>query len=297
MKYEIKFNQINFNECNEVEGKTVVEFLQLFKVSKKNIHILFQEKRLRLNREIATRESRLKKEDILTIQLPEEEIDYAYDNQSAQVVYEDDLVLIVHKDAGIIVHDEKEKSGTLANQVATYYAQTNQNHAVRYIHRLDEETKGLVFFSKISLLQPWFDDELKEKKIKRFYYAVVEGEMKIGKKQTINQPIGRNRHDAKKMIIASSGKEATTKIQCINSKNGLSLIQCELETGRTHQIRVHLASIGYSIVNDEYYGSKTSKWKGMGLYAYKLEWQEIFTNKKRVITDPYLEELEYFKVR
>lgn len=295
MKYEIKFNQININECKAVEGKTVIEFLQLFKVSKKNIHMLFEDKRVKLNREIASRESIIKKEDSITIQLPEEEIDYACDNQSAQIVYEDDFVLIVHKDAGIIVHDEKSKLGTLANQVATYYAQTNQNLPVRYIHRLDEETEGLVFFSKISLFQPWFDEELKEKKVKRCYYAIVEGEMKIGKKQTICKPIGRNRHDAKKMIIASSGKEAITKIQCINSKNGLSLIQCELETGRTHQIRVHLSSIGYPIVNDEYYGTKTDKWKGMGLYAYKLEWHEIFTHEKRVITDPYLKELDYFK--
>lgn len=295
MKYDIKFNQLNINECKEVEGKTIVEFLQLFKVSKKNIHYLFENKLIKLNNLNARREDVLKFTDKITIEIPKEEIDYACDFNCAKVVYEDNFVLIVHKDAGIIVHDDKDKKGTLANQVATYYTQTNQSHAVRYIHRLDEDTSGLVFFSKISLFQPWFDEELALKKMHRIYYAVVEGKMKVGHKQVINKAIGRNRHDAKKMMISSTGKEAITRIKCLATKNGLSLLECELETGRTHQIRVHLSSIGYPIVNDRLYGTLTSNWNGMGLYAYQLEWNELFTNKKRVSTDPFITCMNKFK--
>lgn len=297
MKYEIKFNQINFYDCKQVEGKTVVDFLQLFKVSKKHIHLLFQEKQIKVNRTNATRETIIQHNDVISITLPQEEIDYVCDTTPATVVYEDDFVLIVHKPAGILIHDDKDNMGALANQVATYYAQTNQSHAVRYIHRLDEDTSGLVFFSKISLFQPWFDEQLANKEIKRIYYAVCNGEMKVNKKQLIKKPIGRDRHNQKKMLAISTGKEATTKIKCEAVDKGMSLIRCELETGRTHQIRVHLSSIGYPIVNDEYYGEKSDHWKGMGLYAYQLVWQDMITKENRVITDPILEPLiQQFKV-
>lgn len=289
MKYEIKFNQINFYDCKQVEGKTVTDFLQLFKVSKKHIHLLLQEKQIKVNRLIASRDTILKQSDVITITLPQEEIDYVCDPTPASVVYEDDFVLIVHKPAGMLIHDDKANSGALANQVATYYTQTNQSHAIRYIHRLDEETSGLVFFSKISLFQPWFDEQLANKEIKRTYYAICEGEMKVGKKQLIKKPIGRDRHNPKKMLAISTGKEATTRIKCEAMKKGMSLVKCELETGRTHQIRVHLSYIGYPIVNDELYGKKSDTWRGMGLYAYQLEWQDIITKEKRVITDPSVE--------
>lgn len=288
MKYSVNLNELKINYLNEVEGESLIEFLQLFKMSKKNLHLLFTEKRIKVNRTTVQREYILQKNDEITIQMPIEEIDYAMDKKCAEVVYEDDLVCVVHKDAGIIVHeDDKQKTGTLANQVATYYAQQGYSIPVRYIHRLDEETQGLVLFCKVPLLQPWFDEELMEKRIERTYHAITfnrpsEDEM------TIDKRLGRDRHDAKRMRVSSTGKDALTKLKVISHNDMYSLIECKLETGRTHQIRVHLSAIHCPIVNDNLYGRMTKDFEGMGLYAVSLKWTDPFTKEKRIVFDSLL---------
>lgn len=288
MKYSVNLNELKINYLNEVEGESLIEFLQLFKMSKKNLHLLFTEKRIKVNRTTVQREYILQKNDEITIQMPIEEIDYAMDKKCAEVVYEDDLVCVVHKDAGIIVHeDDKQKTGTLANQVATYYAQQGYSIPVRYIHRLDEETQGLVLFCKVPLLQPWFDEELMEKRIERTYHAITfnrpsEDEMMIDKR------LGRDRHDAKRMRVSSTGKDALTKLKVISHNDMYSLIECKLETGRTHQIRVHLSAIHCPIVNDNLYGRMTKDFEGMGLYAVSLKWTDPFTKEKRIVFDSLL---------
>ncbi|MEG0077024.1 RluA family pseudouridine synthase [Anaerorhabdus sp.] len=288
MKYSVNLNELKINYLNEVEGESLIEFLQLFKMSKKNLHLLFTEKRIKVNRTTVQREYILQKNDEITIQMPIEEIDYAMDKKCAEVVYEDDLVCVVHKDAGIIVHeDDKQKTGTLANQVATYYAQQGYSIPVRYIHRLDEETQGLVLFCKVPLLQPWFDEELMEKRIERTYHAITfnrpsEDEMMIDKR------LGRDRHDAKRMRVSSTGKDALTKLKVISHNDMYSLIECKLETGRTHQIRVHLSAIHCPIVNDNLYGRMTKDFDGMGLYAVSLKWTDPFTKEKRIVFDSLL---------
>ncbi|MEG0239555.1 RluA family pseudouridine synthase [Anaerorhabdus sp.] len=288
MKYSVNLNELKINYLNEVEGESLIEFLQLFKMSKKNLHLLFTEKRIKVNRTTVQREYILQKNDEITIQMPIEEIDYAMDKKCAEVVYEDDLVCVVHKDAGIIVHeDDKQKTGTLANQVATYYAQQGYSIPVRYIHRLDEETQGLVLFCKVPLLQPWFDEELMEKRIERTYHAITfnrpsEDEM------TIDKRLGRDRHDAKRMRVSSTGKDALTKLKVISHNDMYSLIECKLETGRTHQIRVHLSAIHCPIVNDNLYGRMTKDFDGMGLYAVSLKWTDPFTKEKRIVFDSLL---------
>ncbi|MEG0177205.1 RluA family pseudouridine synthase [Anaerorhabdus sp.] len=293
MKYSINLNELKINYLKEVEGKSLIEFLQLFKISKKNIHLLFSENRIKVNRCLKQREYIINEKDEINIKLPIEEIDYAMDSKCASVIYEDDLVCVVHKDSGIIVHDDdKQKTGTLANQVATYYMEQGYSIPVRYIHRLDEETEGLVLFCKVPLIQPWFDEELAQKRIERTYHAITFNKPRQ-KEMLISANIGRDRHDAKKMRISSTGKEALTKIKLISSNDLYSLLECKLETGRTHQIRVHLASINCPIVNDSLYGYKSREYNGMGLYAISLTWVDPFTKEKRTVNDSQIN--YYFK--
>lgn len=286
MKYTINLNILQINSLSEVEGKTVLEFLQLFKVSKKNMHQLFQNKYIKINNQVVNQNYILSKDDRISIKLQEFDIDYAPDDKSATVVYEDDLICVVHKDPGIIVHDDqKDKKGTLANQVARYYQDSGYSIPVRYIHRLDEETQGLVLFCKVPLFQPWFDEELADKRIVRTYHAITFNKPSKNK-MVINKPLGRDRHNAKKMRVSMSGKEAVTNINLLNTNANYSLVECKLETGRTHQIRVHLSSINCPIVNDELYGYKTNDYSCMGLFAVSLSWIDPFTKEKRIVEDP-----------
>lgn len=296
LKLNIDGKNLTISNLDRFNNKTILDFLNDYKQSKKNRYLLISNHKILLNNCPCNEFSMIKKEDILTLIMDDDGIDFNCDDEIAKVIYEDDLVLIVHKDAGYIVHDDdKSKVGTLANKVACYYQSIGYNNSVRYIHRLDKETQGLVMFSKVAFFQPWLDAQLEEKKISRKYYAIVFGTFELGKKNTICEPIARNRHDAKQMIIHHTGKYAKTNISCIATKKGYSLLECELETGRTHQIRVHLSHIGYPIVNDPLYGKKSNDFDCMGLFAYELSWRDPITHEKRIAKDSFNEILKYFK--
>ena len=113
---------------------------------------------------------------------------------------------------------------------------------------------------------------------------------------TINEPIGKDRHDSKKYRVSKTGKEAKTHVKILSTKGKYSLCECELETGRTHQIRVHLSYLNMFIVNDVLYGKKSNDFKDMGLYAYKLEWHDILTDKKMMVELPSNKDLNYFEM-
>ena len=128
-------------------------------------------------------------------------------------------------------------------------------------------------FSKSIVFQPILDKLLSEKQIRRNYLAFVKGVEEKGKSFTINKAIGNDRHNSKKRIIYDKGQPAITKVKVIasNKKDNYSIFRCSLDTGRTHQIRVHLASIGYPILNDDLYGERSNLCLRMGLYAESIE--------------------------
>ncbi len=229
--------------------------------------------------------------DIITIDVSYA-IDFIPSGNMCNIVYEDDLVLIVKKKASQIIHDDSSNQA-LVNDVATYYTLKGYNRHIRYIHRLDKETQGLVFFSKLDFFGPYYNEQLANKKIKREYLAIVKGKMK---NCLVENKIGKDRHVNNKYRISKTGKMAKTKFNLLKYHNGYSLVHCELFTGRTHQIRVHLASLGFPIVNDIIYGTKDKNFKYMGLYAYKLTFEDIIKNTMLSISDDVYEDLNYFKM-
>lgn len=249
---------------------TCKEFLQLFHLSKKTIYELFQNEYVKRNDEIVYHHTILNKDDVLKIKIfYDEEIDFLPEDIPLKIIYEDDIFLIINKPPFMIVHpDSKDGKHTLCNAVANYYQKTNQKHSVRYLHRLDKDTSGLIIFCKCSFFQPLLDDMLSKKAIRRNYYAICEGKCDI--KGKIEKPIGRNRHDAKKHIVSKNGKYALTYFETLAVMNKMSLVKLQLETGRTHQIRVHLASIGHPIVSDPLYGHKHKEYSRLCLHAYEV---------------------------
>ena len=268
MKYELKNRILNI-KIDSLFCKTVQEFLDTYIPSKKYQHLLIQNKWLLIDNEKVKREDEIKG-DILSINIYPEDYIYKEVNNKLDVVYEDELFLIVNKPKGILVHSDGNDEITLTDYVKSYYKDLNYID-VQPIHRLDKETTGLVMFSKSAIFQPLLDKLLKEKSIRRHYLAFVKGKMKIDETLVIDKKIGKDRHNSKKCVVSKNGQDALTKVRCLGSKFGLSVLRCSLDTGRTHQIRVHLSHIGYPIINDDLYGIKDNKLIRMGLVADELE--------------------------
>lgn len=287
---EVQFDApwLRFLITPDEAGQTCGEFLDQWPGSRTLRYKLEISNQLTLNGQPVRQTEKLKAKDMLALKvLAEEEPDFPPWDQPLKILYEDALILAVSKPSGMIVHpDAKDKNGTLANQVAAYYLSAAQPHAVRPIHRLDEGTSGIVLFSKCPFFQPYFDQALADKQIQRTYLAVAEGVMKPGTKVCIDQPIGRDRHRAGAYRVSPTGRPACTHAEVLRcfQKDRRTLLQCTLETGRTHQIRVHLASIGHPIVNDPLYSRRSVRGR-MLLHAWKCEWRDPLSGKRIEIAD------------
>lgn len=201
------------------------------------------------------------------------------DAKQVQPLYEDQHFIIVNKPAGMKTHpNQPTEQDTLLNHLAAYLAPDFQPHVV---HRLDKETSGAILFAKNQFVLPILGRLLESKQIYRRYQAIVWG--KINHDVTINQKIGRDRHDRRKRRIdQKNGQPAITHVTVAQQLKKQTAIYCQLETGRTHQIRVHLASIGHPLVGDPLY-SKEATGRLM-LHAWQLHLTHPFTQEKISVT-------------
>lgn len=191
------------------------------------------------------------------------------------IVYEDDDLIVVNKPQGMVVHPANGNyTGTLVNALMYHCRDSLSgiNGVLRpgIVHRIDKDTAGLLVCAKNDDAHSALAVQLKERKANRRYIALVVGNVKEG--GTVNKPLGRSPADRKKMAVCASGREAVTHYTPLEHYNGYTLIECVLETGRTHQIRVHMASIGHPICGDKTYGAKNDKIKADGqlLFAKTL---------------------------
>ncbi len=285
MKYNVHFNSLNITIDEQFTGKTVSEFLDYFLINKKKSGKLLAENGILINHQTVKDTSTvLYSKDTLTLISQKKEIDYPLAEKECEVVYEDDFVYVAHKPAGIIIHDDKDNE-CLANQAAAYQYNHGMNVPVRYIHRLDRETIGLVLFVKQPLFQSWFDEQLRQRNISRRYLAITTGKGKPGQKYTFNQKIGKDRHVNNRYRVSSTGKQAITKAVVKGCYRDYLLFECALLTGRTHQIRVHLANSAHPIVNDEIYGFPSKDFSSMGLWAYQISFQNPLTEETITVND------------
>jgi len=170
------------------------------------------------------------------------------------ILYEDEFCLVVNKPAGMSVHPaERGQHGTLAGAVAWHYAATGQACAVRHIHRLDKDTTGAVLYAKNEWAHVLLDEAMQHKRIDRRYCAVVAG-APAARQGTVRAPIGRDRHHAGKRRVSPGGDAAVTHYKVREQLRGAAWIELRLETGRTHQIRVHMSHLGHPLLGDVLYG-------------------------------------------
>ncbi len=295
MKYEIQNEMIIFKDTKKFE--TIENFLDYYKQSKKNKYLLIQNKELFLNDKPVKDIHEKINQQSLTLHLSKQDIDWVPSDEPCTVLYQNDFILVVHKESGIIIHGEENDTTCLNAKVARYLLDHHIHTTVRPLHRLDKDTSGIVLYSLIPFFQPWFDDCMEQKKIHREYLAIVYGNRKVGEKFDIHKSIGKDRHHSNQYRISKNGKDAFTHCEVIQQYHKYNLIRCILETGRTHQIRVHLSSIGLPIVNDPIYGKYSKDFKNMGLWAQKISFKDPISEKKHKISEKYLEDYSIFDIQ
>ena len=295
MKYTRLEDRIVIQPSQQYEKKTVGDFLEEYCISRKNRYLMLQNHEILLDNIPVKSQEETIGERSLTILLPDQEPDWPAADEPCCVIYEDDFVYIVRKDAGCIIHGENDDTGCLCARAARWQTDHGVHAPVRPLHRLDKDTQGLVLFSKIPFFQPWLDSQLSQKQIRRHYLAITRGRSEPGKKYTFRDRIGRDRHQSGVYRVSKTGVEAVTKAECLAAKNGYLLFGCDLETGRTHQIRVHLSAHGFPIVNDPLYGSASRDFRCMGLWADEITFRSPLTRKKHRIRDFENENYRFFE--
>lgn len=213
--------------------------------------------------------------DLITYQMPEEEIlEYQAEDLPIDIIYEDSDLAIINKSQGMVVHPSAgHTSGTLVNALMYHIKDLSSiNGVVRpgIVHRIDKDTSGLLMVAKNDKAHHILADELKAKKSLRKYLAIVHGNLP-NDRGMIEAPIGRSDKDRKKQAVSVKGKDAVTRFNVLERFGDYTLVELTLETGRTHQIRVHMAYIGHPVAGDPLYGPrKTLKGAGQFLHAQTL---------------------------
>ncbi|XID95949.1 RluA family pseudouridine synthase [Paenibacillaceae bacterium WGS1546] len=217
---------------------------------------------------------------------PRETRDYPSDWMELNILYEDEFTLVVHKPAGIEVHpSEKGQRKTLAHAVAAYYEATGQDLRVRHVHRIDKDTTGPVLYAKNEFAQYRYDKGMREKSIGRVYLALVEGVVENGKGK-IDLPIGQDRHHSTRRRVSETGDPAVTHYEVAERFADHTLVRLHLETGRTHQIRVHMSAIGHPLAGDGLYGGKRGIIARQALHGERLVWHHPWTGEKLRVAAP-----------
>ena len=288
VEYKVKkekqtINQILKNELN---------------ISSRLLYKLINKKLVYLNNNQVDTRNEAFINDIITIDLSYEEdnTNILPKQMALDIVYEDEALIVLNKPSGIAVHPSiLHYEDSLSNGLKYYYDSKNIKKKIRPVNRLDYYTSGLIIFAKNEYIQETLIKQMEQKTFKKEYLAIVTGILPE-KKGTINKPIGRKEGSIIERTILEDGKPSITHYEVLEEKNNLSLVRCILETGRTHQIRVHFASIGHPLLGDELYGNPSPLIKGQALICNKLEFVHPTLTKKITfnLNRAYFSELQFF---
>lgn len=271
---------LEYKTTKEEAGVRIDRFLseKNEEISRSYLQKLLKEKQITVNNAPVKANYKIQAEDFIRVELPDmEEPDILPEDIPLDILYEDKDVLVVNKPKDMVVHPSAgHTSGTLVNAVMFHCKEnlSGINGVLRpgIVHRIDKDTTGALLICKNDTAHRDLAEQLKEHSIKRRYRAIVAGNLKEDE-GTIEGSIGRHPIDRKKMAINyKNGKEAVTHYKVLERFKNATYVECRLETGRTHQIRVHMTSIGHPLLGDEVYGSGKNPYhlQGQALHAMIL---------------------------
>ena len=225
--------------------------------------------------------------DEIELNIPEaKEIELKAENIPVEVVYEDNDIVVVNKPKGMVVHPANgNPDGTLVNAIMAMCKDSLSGIGGEIrpgiVHRLDKDTSGLLIVAKNDKAHINMSEQIKNREVKKIYIALVRGVVSENE-ATINMPIGRSTKDRKKMAVRKDGKEAVTHFKVLKRYNKYTLLEVKIDTGRTHQIRVHMAEIGHPVVGDMVYSNGKNEFgvEGQMLHAKSLDFKHPITGKQ-----------------
>ena len=292
---------------NEDAGMRLDAFLaaRLPELSRSRAASLVQEGRVTVNGRPVSKSCRLSGGETLSVSLPERPADTALTAQDIplDVVYEDDDVIVVNKPAGLVVHPAPgHPDGTLVNALLHHCGDSlsgiGGEKRPGIVHRIDRDTSGLIIAAKNDAAHLALAAQLADHTLARTYECLSVGSFRQDS-GTVDAPIGRSRSDRKKMAVVAGGRPAITHWEVLARYPGVTHLRCRLETGRTHQIRVHLAYIGHPILGDTVYGNRkpVPGLTGQCLHATGLRFLHPRTGRPVELTCPRPEDFERMLVK
>ena len=284
----------------EDEGKRIDKLVsEKIGLSRNTIQRLIEEEKITVNDKKTKTSYKVKTgEKVKVIREEAQEICLKPEDIELDVLYEDNDIIVINKAKGMVVHPGNgNPDGTLVNAVLARCKGSLSGIGGKIrpgiVHRLDKDTSGVIIVAKNDKAHTELSNQIQNRLVKKTYIALVRGVIKENE-ATINMPIGRSQRDRKKMAVTKKGKEAITHFKVLKRWDKYTLLEVNIETGRTHQIRVHLAQIGYPIVGDVVYSNGKNPFgvEGQMLHAKQIEFEHPITKKKMCIT---AELPEYFK--
>jgi len=271
---------------NLEEGMKLREYLKTkMGISTRLIRSASIDKRIFVNDVAVKMNKVVNNSDVIKIDLQKKESqDIVPEKMDIDIVYEDEDILVVNKRPFMIVHPTKNhRSGTLSNGIINYFNESKQNCIVRLVSRLDMNTSGLIIIAKNQFAHGMLSKEMTANRVEKRYLAIAHGILKE-KEGTIDEPIYRREdlENGRKRVVDERGQRSITHYKVIEEYGDASLVECKLETGRTHQIRVHLNHLGHPIFGDTLYGDGDNEMElieRQALHAYKLKFKSPRTGK------------------
>lgn len=286
-------NDNTLNYTIQENGKTVkgimIESLNFSKRLSKKLEL---SDKLYVNGKVTRLNKSVFSGDILFIEFDEDEDEYDAIDIPIEIIYEDNDLLAVNKRAYIVVHPTKShQNNTVANGVAYYFKQKGIKRKVRLVNRLDMNTSGIVIIAKHPYAHNELSNQMKSNEVDKYYYAIVEGIIKedVG---IINEPIARLNPEDIIRVVHPSGKECITRYTVEKRFNNMTLVKLKLETGRTHQIRVHMKHIGHPVLGDTLYGSESELIGRQALHCCEMRFTQPLTGGEITVKSPLPEDMK-----
>ncbi|WP_047982369.1 RluA family pseudouridine synthase [Ornithinibacillus contaminans] len=287
---------MEWNIKQEQEGMLLRDFLRNEQGFSRRIlkSLIYDGGTILVNGEAVTVRHSLRAEDTVTVKFPlevkgphmiPEEI-------PLEIIYEDDAVLVINKQANVAtIPSLHHQTGTIANGVLHYYEQNNIPFTIHIVTRLDRDTSGLLLIAKHRYSHSILSASQKQGNVKRKYFAIVEG-TPIPKQGTIDGNIGRKDDSIIERVVRADGQRAITHYQVIRSNQTHALVEVKLETGRTHQIRVHFSHIGHPLAGDDLYGGTSSYIERQALHCFELGFEHPATKEWKSFTVPMPDDMK-----